>query len=322
MEGCGQLLACADLVEATFRRGSAECRVICDVDGEYVLAGLNEAQTGVLCNGPKGHVSAEVTVVADGVAKSKTFYIEAQPSVRSEAMGQSGAISDGDGEALDISLSAELVVAGGVGSADIPIATDKRLGAVMVGPGLIVDADGLLSAEVDSSGLASVNERLDLLEDSTSGYAAAAKRAMDEAVASADAAGDAASAAQAHARTASDALASVEGYAEQASVRAASALESANGASASYEEAQSSARSAVTSMQSANEAATLAGNHLEAARTSAEAAASAKADALASAERAAEAAGGLQEAVDSANRAAQAANDAAQAVADAIGGSY
>ena len=322
MEGCGQLLARADLIEATFRRGSAECRVVCEVDGEDVLAPLGESQTGILCNGPKGHICAEVTVVADGVAKSKTFYIEAQPAVRSEAIGRSGALSGSDGEVLDVALMGELVIAGDGASADIPTATDKRLGIVMVGSGLSVDGNGLLSAEVDAAGFADLSNRLGSLEDSSNGYAAQAKQAMEEAVASSAAAGDAAAAAQDSAESASTAFATAEGYAEQASLRAASALESANGASASYEQAQSSARSAVTSMQSANESALLAGNHLEAARASAEAAAAAQADALASAEQAAEAADGLQGAIESANQAAQAANDAAQAVADAIGGSY
>ena len=317
MEGCGQLLARADLIEATFRRGSAECRVVCEVDGEDVLAPLGESQTGILCNGPKGHICAEVTVVADGVAKSKTFYIEAQPAVRSEAIGCSGSLSGSDGEVLNAALMGELVIAGDGASADIPTATDNRLGIVMVGSGLSVDGNGLLSAEVDAAGFADLSNRLGSLEDSSNGYAAQAKQAMEEAVAS-----SAAAAAQDSAESASAVLATSEGYAEQASLRAASALESANGASASYEQAQASARSAVTSMQSANESASLAGNHLEAARASAEAAAAAQADALASAEQAAEAAVGLQGAIDSANQAAQAANDAAQAVADAIGGSY
>ena len=322
MEGCGQLLARADKVEATFRRGSAECRIICEVDGEDVLAPLGESQTGILCNGPKGHIAAEVTVVADGVAKSKTFYIEAQPAVRSEAIGCSGSLSESDGEILDASIMGELVIVGGGAAADVPIATDNRLGVVKVGLGLSVDTDGLLSAEVDAAVLAGVDSRLDSLEDAAGGYAAQAKQAMEEAVASAASAGDSSTVAQESAEAALTALEAAEGYAQQASDVAASALESANSASAFSDNAQSSARSAVTSMQSAAECATLAGNHLEAARTSAEAAADAKNDCQAAAAQAAEIAGSLQASVDSANQAAQAANDAAQAVADAIGGSY
>ena len=68
------MLANAVKVETVFKRGNAECRVESHVDGDCVIAALTEAQTGVLCAGPKGHVGAEVTIVGEGVAKSATFY--------------------------------------------------------------------------------------------------------------------------------------------------------------------------------------------------------------------------------------------------------